>query len=109
MRISNSKLLRALMDGRSVFFHEFLKHPLQIGSIIPSSRFPERHVMEAAGVRSAKTIVELGPGTGGTTRAILRAMARHAKLLSIEINPNFHALLSCMEDDRLIAHLMLTG
>jgi phospholipid N-methyltransferase len=61
--------------------------------------------MEAAGVRSAKTIVELGPGTGGTTRAILRAMARHAKLLSIEINPNFHALVSCMEDDRLIAHL----
>jgi len=32
-------------------------------------------------------------------------MARHAKLLSIEINPNFHALVSCMEDDRLIAHL----
>ena len=93
------------MDGRSVFFHEFLKHPLQIGSIIPSSRFLERHVMEAAGVCSAKTIVELGPGTGGTTRAILHAMARHAKLLSIEINPNFHDLVSCMEDDRLIAHL----
>ena len=103
--MSNSKLLRALIDGRSVFFHEFLKHPLQIGSIIPSSRFLERHVMEAAGVRSAKTIVELGPGTGGTTRAILRAMTRHAKLLSIEINPNFHALVSCMEDNRLIAHL----
>jgi len=93
------------MDGRFVFFHEFLKHPLQIGSIIPSSRFLERHVMDAAGVRSAMTIVELGPGTGGTTRAILRAMARHARLLSIEINPKFHTLLRCMEDDRLIAHL----
>jgi phosphatidylethanolamine/phosphatidyl-N-methylethanolamine N-methyltransferase len=98
-------LLNTLRDGRSVFFHEFLKHPLQIGSIIPSSRFLERHIIEVAGVRSATTIVELGPGTGGTTRAILRAMAPHAKLLSIEINPNFHALVSCMEDDRLIAHL----
>lgn len=105
MRMSNTKLFRALMDGRSVFFHEFLKHPFQVGSIIPSSRFLERHVMEAAGVRSAKTIVELGPGTGGTTRAILRAMAPHAKLLSIEINPKFHALVSSMEDDRLIVHL----
>jgi phosphatidylethanolamine/phosphatidyl-N-methylethanolamine N-methyltransferase len=105
MQMSYSKQLRTLMDGRFFFFHEFLKHPLQIGSIIPSSRFLERHVMEAAGVRSAKTIVELGPGTGGTTRAILRAMARHATLLSIEINPNFHALVSCIEDDRLITHL----
>jgi phosphatidylethanolamine/phosphatidyl-N-methylethanolamine N-methyltransferase len=103
--MSNSKLLRSLMDNRSVFFKEFLKNPLQIGSIIPSSRFLERHVVEAAGVGSAKTIVELGPGTGGTTRAILRAMARHAKLLSIEINPNFHTLVSSIEDDRLIAHL----
>jgi len=93
------------MDSRSVFFQEFLKHPLEIGSIIPSSRFLERRVVETAGVSSAKTIVELGPGTGGTTREILRAMAWYAKLLTIEINPNFHALLSCMEDDRLIAHL----
>jgi len=68
MRMSNSKLLRALMDGRSVFFQDFLKHPLQIGSIIPSSRFLERHVVEAAGVRSTKIIVELGPGTEGTIR-----------------------------------------
>jgi len=86
-------------------FQEFLKHPLQIGSIIPSSRFLERRVVDAAEVSSAKSILELGPGTGGTIQAILRAMARHAKLLSIEINPNFHALLSCMEDNRLIAHL----
>jgi len=105
MPMSKSKLLNALMDSRPVFFQEFLKHPLQIGSIIPSSRFLEHHLVEAAGVHSAKTIVELGPGTGGTTRAILRAMARHTKLLSIEINPNFHALLRCIEDDRLIAHL----
>jgi len=105
MRMLNSRLLRTLIDGRSVFFREFLKHPLEIGSVIPSSRFLERRVVEAAGVRSAGTIIELGPGTGGTTRAILRAMRPHAKLLAIEINPNFHAFVSSMEDDRLIAHL----
>lgn len=104
MRMSKAKLRRALIDGRSIFFQEFLKHPLEIGSIIPSSRFLERRVVQTAGVRSARTIVELGPGTGGTTRAILRAMAPHAKLLTIEINPNFHALVSSMADDRLIAH-----
>jgi phospholipid N-methyltransferase len=93
------------MDDRLTFFQEFLKHPLQVASIIPSSRFLERSVVENAGVKSAKTIVELGAGTGGTTRAILRAMAPHATLLSIEINPRFHVVVSRIQDNRLIVHL----
>ncbi|UCF84540.1 MAG: methyltransferase type 12, partial [Desulfobacteraceae bacterium] len=70
-----------------------------------SSRFLEYRIVEAAGISSAKTIVELGPGCGGTTRAILRSMAPHARLLSIEINTHFHALVSRIGDNRLIAHL----
>jgi len=97
------------LNGRAVFLQEFLKHPLQIGSIIPSSRFLERRIVEAAGVASANVVVELGPGTGGTTRAILRAMPQHARLLSIEINPHFHALVSGIEDDRIITHLGSAG
>ncbi|HEX9776750.1 MAG TPA: methyltransferase domain-containing protein [Geopsychrobacteraceae bacterium] len=92
-------------NGRFIFFREFLKHPLQIGSIIPSSRFLERRILEAAAVASARTIVELGAGTGGVTRAILRSMPRDATLLSVEINPHFHSLVSSIADDRLIAHL----
>lgn len=99
------KIVNSQINGRFAFFQEFLKHPLQIGSIIPSSRFLERRILEAAAIVSAKTIVELGSGTGGTTRAILRAMPQHAKLLSIEINPHFHTLVSSIEDDQLIAHL----
>ena len=99
------KPVNSPINGRFAFFQEFLKHPLQIGSIIPSSPFLERRILEAAAIDSAKTIVELGSGTGGTTRAILRAMPQHARLLSIEINPHFHNLLSSIEDDRLIAHL----
>lgn len=93
-----------LMNGRFLFFREFLKHPLQIGSIVPSSRFLERRIMEGAGIGSAKTVVELGAGTGGTTRAILRAMPQDAVLLSIEINPHFHRLVGNIDDPRLIAH-----
>lgn len=92
------------VDDGLVFIQEFLKHPLQIGSIIPSSRYLERRIVAAAGIASANVIVELGAGTGGVTRAILRAMPQHAKLLSIEINPQFYSLLKSIEDDRLIAH-----
>jgi phospholipid N-methyltransferase len=61
--------------------------------------------LEASGVAFAKTIVELGSGNGGTTRAILNEMPRQAQLLSIEINPHLHASVSRISDDRLIAHL----
>jgi phosphatidylethanolamine/phosphatidyl-N-methylethanolamine N-methyltransferase len=102
--MSKEKPLHAATDGRWALFQEFLKHPLQIGSIISSSHFLECRVVETAGIGSATTIVELGPGSGGTTRAILQAMAQRAKLLSIEINPHLHNLVSRIQDGRLIAH-----
>lgn len=94
-----------LSNGALAFFREFLKHPLQIGSFIPSSRFLEQRVLGVSGIGAARTVVELGAGTGGTTRAILQAMAPQARLLTIEINPRFHRLVSGIEDPRLIAHL----
>lgn len=102
--MSNEKKNNSKANGHLLFIKEFLKHPLQIGSIIPSSRFLERRIVEAAGVALADVIIELGPGTGGITRAILRAMPQHAKLLSIEINPHFNRLVSVIADNRLIAH-----
>ena len=103
--ISNSKLTRSLLDGRVAFFQEFLKHPFQIGSVTPSSCFLERRILKTAGIASARTMVELGSGTGGTTRAILRAMPQNAQLLTVEINPLFHAMVRRIQDDRLITHL----
>lgn len=91
-------------DRRLAFFQGFLKHPKTVGSIIPSSRFLERRVIQAARVGSARTVVELGPGTGGTTRALLRAMAPGATLLSVEINPDFVRILRRIGDPRLVVH-----
>jgi|SRR5690606_6624976 phosphatidylethanolamine/phosphatidyl-N-methylethanolamine N-methyltransferase len=91
-------------DDRVVFLQQFLRHPRQVGSVIPSSRYMERRVVALADIANAKTIVELGTGTGGITRAILKAMAPDARLVGIEINPRFQELLTCIEDDRLIAH-----
>jgi len=76
-------------DPRVQFFRGFLKSPKEVGSIIPSSRFLERRIVRSAGIGEACTIVELGPGTGGTTRALLRAMRPDATLLAIEINSRF--------------------
>ena len=91
-------------DKRLAFLQGFLQRPREVGSIIPSSRFLERRIVRAAHINDVRVIVELGPGTGGTTRALLRAMRRDAALLAIEINPRFVDLLQRERDPRLIAH-----
>jgi phospholipid N-methyltransferase len=92
-------------DPRVAFFQDFLKRPKQVGSILPSSRFLERRVARTAGLDEARTVVELGPGTGGTSHALLRAMRRDARLLVIEINPRFAGLIRlAVQDPRLQVH-----
>jgi phosphatidylethanolamine/phosphatidyl-N-methylethanolamine N-methyltransferase len=62
-------------------------------------------VVQAADLAQARCVVELGPGTGGTTRALLRALAPHARLLAIEVNPRFCGRLRRLIDDpRLAVH-----
>ena len=92
------------MSSLLAFFLAFLKHPLQVGSIIPSSRYLVDRIVDAAGIDSAGTIVELGPGIGCVTRAILKTAPADAKLLTVEVNTSLHSLVRGIEDKRLIAH-----
>ncbi|MEW5755336.1 MAG: methyltransferase domain-containing protein [Pseudomonadota bacterium] len=91
-------------NRRLAFFMGFLRNPDLVGSIIPSSRFLERRLIEVADLQHARLVVELGPGTGGTTRAILAAMSENANLIALEINEEFVALLRAEADPRLIVH-----
>lgn len=92
------------MTDQLAFFIAFLKNPLQVGSIIPSSHSLLRRIVDVAAIASATTIVELGPGNGGSTRAILDAAPAHATLLSVEVNPRLHEMACRIDDKRLIAH-----
>jgi phospholipid N-methyltransferase len=87
------------------FFRGFMRSPEQVGSVIPSSRFMERRITDMAELASARCVVELGPGTGGTTRAILEAMPADGRLLTIELDPQFSALLDDIGDPRLVSHI----
>jgi phosphatidylethanolamine/phosphatidyl-N-methylethanolamine N-methyltransferase len=96
--------LRLQPDDRLAFLQGFLRRPREVASIIPSSRFLERRITRAARLEDAQLVVELGPGTGGTTRAILKAMKPTARLLAIEINPHFVRVLRRTNDTRLLVH-----
>jgi phospholipid N-methyltransferase len=97
-------------DAPVLFFKSFLEKPKEVGSVIPSSRFLERRVARAARLQSAKVVVELGPGTGGTTRALLRHMAPDAKLVAIEINPRLaEQVRTRIADPRLVVFTGCAG
>lgn len=83
------------------FFQAFLRAPHVVASIIPSSPFVERRVVRASDVANAAIVVELGGGTGGITRALLRAMSPHARLLVMERTASFVDALREIEDRRL--------
>ncbi|MVQ31299.1 MULTISPECIES: class I SAM-dependent methyltransferase [Ramlibacter] len=84
------------------FLRGFLRNPAQVGSVIPSSHRLEQRLVRSAKVASARTVVELGPGTGGTTAALLQAMPAGARLLAIELDPTFHQhLMQMLHDPRL--------
>jgi phospholipid N-methyltransferase len=92
-------------DHILTFFKGFLEKPKEVGSIIPSSRFMEKRLVRVSELQNADVAIELGPGTGGTTRALLSRMKPTARLLAMEINPHFVQLLRrTIPDPRLIVH-----
>lgn len=94
------------LRGRLDFFRGFVRHPAQVGSITPSSSRLEQRLVREARLNEARTVVELGPGTGGTTTAFLRAMCLKAQLLAIELDADFYDHLSVtIEDSRFILEL----
>ncbi len=87
--------------ARWQFFQAFLKSPRVVASLVPSSHFLERRVAEAARLESAAAAVELGAGTGGTTRALLKTLGDDARLLVIERTAAFIPGLRSIGDPRL--------
>lgn len=102
--ITSARQVRLQRGSGLAFLLGFLKRPDLVGSVVPSSRFLERRIVNVAAIAQARLAVEFGPGTGGTTRAILEALPGDGKLLAIEINPEFASRLRANHDPRLIVH-----
>jgi phospholipid N-methyltransferase len=92
-------------DGRWLFAANFLKHPGMLGSVIPSSRFLVKKLLDPVDWDNARYFVEYGPGVGTISRHILSRMHKDARLLVIELNRDFvDYLRRSIDDPRLIVH-----
>ncbi|AZU60320.1 class I SAM-dependent methyltransferase [Neobacillus mesonae] len=71
------------------FLNEFIKHPRSMGAVAPSSKKLARKMVDVINFNKAKTIVELGPGTGSFTKEIMKWKKKSTLLILIEINETF--------------------
>jgi phosphatidylethanolamine/phosphatidyl-N-methylethanolamine N-methyltransferase len=86
------KLIAALTDS-SLFLREWLANPQRTGSVTPSS--PKLAAAMARWLPSdpESFVLELGPGTGAVTQALLERGLREDRLVAIENNPKLARLL----------------
>ena len=71
------------------FIKQFIRHPRKTGAIAASSKHLARAVVTTANLAAAQAVVELGPGTGVFTEAILQHLLPGAVFFALELNPRF--------------------
>jgi len=87
-----------------VFFKGFLKHPVMVGSIIPSSSRTINKMLGPVNWDECKLFVEYGPGVGTFCRPVLERLRRDGTLLVIDTNPDFiEYLRKTIRDSRFVA------
>ena len=86
------------------FLRGFIKNPVMVGSIIPSSRVLIEKMLEPVDWENTRLFVEYGPGVGTFTRPVLEMLGPDATLLTIDTNPDFTRYLKeRIDDPRLVA------
>lgn len=86
------------MKGAKTFGREWLKAPLRVGAIRPSSGRLADAISVGLGPQSGP-VLELGPGTGVMTRAILARGVAPEKLAAIELGTRFAEALRARHPD----------
>ena len=95
---------RGAGNPRLQFLRGFIKHPVMVGSIIPSSKTVIERMLAPVDWQTTKLFVEYGPGVGTFTRPILEKMGKDATLLTIDTNAEFNEFLEkSIDDPRLVA------
>ena len=86
------------------FLRGFIKHPVMVGSVVPSSKTLIDRMLDPVDWSECRLFVEYGPGVGTFTEHVLQRMAADATLIAIDTNPDFTEYLNRkFRDSRLIA------
>ena len=81
------------LDDEVRFLRSWIEKPLHMGAVMPSGRLLARTMAQYVDIKSTGPVVELGPGTGAITNALIEHGVDQRRLVLVEYNPGFCALL----------------
>lgn len=90
---SMAKKLLATLNDTTLFVQEWLQAPLITASVTPSSRFLANAMARWANPNSKHFVLELGPGTGAVTQALIKRGISENKIVCVENNPKMANVL----------------
>lgn len=86
------RLLRGLKDDAR-FLKNWASKPLTTGAVSPSGKALAQRMARSVDLNSDVPVIELGPGTGSVTKALLEHGVVPKRLFAVEFNPDFCKLL----------------
>ncbi len=81
------------LDDEVRFIRSWIERPLSTGAVTPSGKLLARTMASYVDPDSTGPVVELGPGTGPVTAALVAAGVAPSRLVLVEFNPTFCRLL----------------
>ena len=91
LRVARTKNQRIDDDVR--FIRSWFEKPLSIGAVMPSSKLLARTMASFVDPDVEGPVIELGPGTGPITEALVEHGVDERRLVLVEFNPSFCRLL----------------
>lgn len=85
--------LRGRIREDVVFLKGLARRPASVGAIAATGRELARALAAHAPLASDLPILELGPGTGSITAALIERGVAPGRIVAVEYNPEFHAHL----------------
>jgi phosphatidylethanolamine/phosphatidyl-N-methylethanolamine N-methyltransferase len=83
------KALAEKFDDELKFFKGWIDKPKSVGSIVPTSSIAARRMASVVNANSGLPVLEVGPGTGVITRAILARGVKPENLYLVEYSEDF--------------------
>ena len=81
------------LDDEMQFIRSWFEKPLSTGAVMPSSKALARTMARYVDPKSVGPVIELGPGTGPVTEALVQRGVDPKRLILVEFNPDFCRLL----------------
>jgi len=81
------------LDDGMQFIRSWIEKPLSTGAVTPSSKALARTMARYVDAQASGPVIELGPGTGPVTEALVKRGVDPKRLILVEFNPDFCRLL----------------